>query len=690
MGFSVGIDTGGTFSDIVVMDGGGEILNWKVPTASGYREAVIEGLSGVAGKLGLTVRELLQNTERFIYSTTVATNSIIQRENDGRTGCIVSKGFRDTLFIRRGIRKTIWDCQEPYFPPFVRRAHVREVNERVDAGGRVIVPLDLEEVRRVVSELLSERRLVSGEIEAVAVCFIHSYACPGHERAVAKLIREEFPHIFVSASVDVAPEIREYERMSTAVFNAYIGKKASIHFKLMEEGLRSRGLSSTFHIMQSNGGVAGLDEVSVRPVNTVFSGPAGGVMAAAYIGSLIGQPDILTMDMGGTSFDVGMVRESEPVTSRMSELAAYPLMGERIEIHSIGAGGGTIAWVDGQGVLRVGPRSAGAVPGPACYGRGGDEPTVTDADVLLGYINPDYFLGGQIKLDRSKALQAIREKIAGPMGIGPVEAAAGIVRVVEANMIDAVRLLTVQRGMDPRDLVLMAFGGAGPTHAASIMKELGASRLVVPVNAAVFSSFGLLATDLRHSYSHTYRSLLDGIDLARANSVLAEMAQKARKTLEQEGVPDNKIRIEASVDMSYIGQLHELNVPLGTTVLTPEALADLKNAYAEKYRAKYGFSEELPLQTVTFRVVGVGMVTPPVLAKKKKAGHDPAAASKGYRDVYFEECKGFRPTPVYDGALIRPGNLVDGPAVVEYPGTTLVVLPGQKAVWDEYGNAVIS
>lgn len=690
MGFSVGIDTGGTFSDIVVMSDKGEMFNWKVPTASGYREAVIEGLSGVARELGFTVDELLQDTERFIYSTTVATNSIIQRENDTRTGCIVSRGFRDTLFIRRGIRKTIWDCQEPYFPPFVRRAHIREVNERVDAGGKVIIPLDLEEVRRVALELINEGKLVTDEIEAVAVCFIHSYAYPEHERAVVKLLREEFPHVFVSASVDVAPEIREYERMSTAVFNAYVGKRASIHFKLMEGRLRSRGLITTFHIMQSNGGVAGIDEVSVRPVNTIFSGPAGGVMAAGYIGSLIGQPDILTMDMGGTSFDVGMVRNGEPVTSRLSELAAYPLMGERIEIHSIGAGGGTIAWVDGQGVLRVGPQSAGASPGPACYDHGGDEPTVTDADVILGYINPDYFLGGQIKLSREKALQAVQEKIAGPMGSDPVKAAAGIVRVVEADMINAVRLLTVQRGMDPRDVVLMAFGGAGPTHAASSMKELGAGRLVVPMNAAVFSSFGLLATDLRHCYSHTYRSLIDGIDLGRANAILAEMTRKAREILKQEGVPDDKIKIEASVDMSYVGQLHELNVHLGTIVLTPEAVAGLKSAYAEKYRAKYGFSEDLPLQTVTFRVVGVGTVAPPALAKKEKAGPDPVAAAKGYRDVYFEECKSFRLSSVYDGSLIRPGNLINGPAVVEYPGTTLVILSGQQAVWDEYGNAIIS
>ncbi|MDQ0287303.1 N-methylhydantoinase A [Desulfofundulus luciae] len=689
MDYTVGIDTGGTFCDIVVMGPEGRTVSYKIPTTYLCCDGLIQGVDGAAGLLGLTVEKLLGGTGRIIYSTTIATNTIVQRANEERVGCLVTSGFRDTLFLRRGVRKSIWDCQEPYPAPFVRRAHTVEINERVDARGQVVTPLNVEEVREKIRKLLGQRSS-RGSMEAVAICFLHSYANPHHERLVARIVKEEFPQVFVSASVDVAPEIREYERMSTTVFNAYVGKTVSSHLAQVDDQLRSRGYASPVHIMQSNGGVSGLEEAALRPVNTIFSGPAGGVMAARYMGALLGLRDILAMDMGGTSFDVGLIRDGEPLTCTISEVASYPLMGERIDIRSIGAGGGTIAWVDAQGVLRVGPHSAGSVPGPACFGRGGEEPTVTDADVLLGFINPHYFLGGRMELDVDRAREAIGTKIAGPLGVDEIRAADGIVRVVEANMIDAVRLLTVQKGIDPRDVVLMAYGGAGPTHAASIMREIGATRLIIPANAATFSSFGLLTTNLRHTYSRTFRALLDQMDLDQANDLLAEMEERARATLIREGITEEKIIIRASADMSFMGQLHELNVPLPETRLREEHLPALKRAYADIYRARYGFSEDLPLQVVTFRVEGVGLVPHPVLSRRDIVEVDGVALRNDLRQVYFSEAGGFVETPVYRGEKIPAGCTIEGPAVVEYPDTTLVIRPGQRCQWDEFLNAIIT
>lgn len=691
MSISIGIDTGGTFVDLVVVDEQGSMNIFKTPTTpQNYFSGLTEGLRLAAEELHLSLEELLRKTTKFVYGTTIATNYILEGKGRGKAGLIVTKGFKDTLYIRRGIRKSVFDTQDPFPQPVIRRRHIREISERIDWAGNIHIPLDEDEVRQAARELVQDKHLVEGEIEAIGICLINSYVNPAHEQKVAKILREMYPGLFITASWEVAAEIREYERMSTVAYNASMGKIFSTHLKAMEEGLGARGLKVAPQILLSSGGISGISDASLRPVNSLFSGMSGGAMAAQHFSSLLHAPNIISVDMGGTSFDVGIVRNGTASTTLFSQVNDYPILGERIEIHSIGAGGGSIAWVDQQGILKVGPRSAGANPGPACYDKGGTEPTVTDADVVLGYIDPDYFLGGRIKLHAGRSRQFLQEKIADRTGLSLVQAASGMNKIIDSNMVNAIRLLTVERGLDPRDFTLLAFGGAGPIHAAAILKELNAGKLVIPFNASVFSAFGMLVTNLKHGYSRTYRSLFSELDLDKASAFMAEMKERARLTLEKEGVPAGRMRFEASLDLSYEGQIHEVNIPISRTVITPGILDEAKESMSRKYESLYGFHEELPIQVVTFRLTGVGEVHQPALKKYPPGDRDASPALKGYRQAYFEEKGGYTDTPIYNGFSLKQGNQIAGPAIVEYPTTTLVIPPGLKAHWDEWLNAIVA
>lgn len=691
MGISIGIDTGGTFVDVAVMDEQGNVSIAKTPTTPReYLAGVMQGLTLAGQGISLSTEELLSRTTKFVYGTTIATNYVLEGKGRGRVGLIVTRGFRDTLYIRRGIRRSVFETQDAFPLPTVRRLHTREINERIDWAGNVLVPLDEEEVRQVARELVNEKPLAAGRIEAIAVCLLHSYANPIHERRVAEILREEFPDLFVTASVEVAPEIREYERMSTVAYSASIGKMFATHLVELEKELSRRVLKVPPQVILSSGGTAGIAEASRRPINCLFSGPAGGVIGAQYLGSLVNAPNVITMDMGGTSFDVGLIRNGLASTVTLSQIGDYPVLGERTEIHSIGAGGGSIASVDEQGILKVGPRSAGADPGPVCYDKGGTEPTVTDADVVLGYINPDYFLGGAVRLNAQKAWKAIKEKVADKQGVSVPQAASGIVRIVNENMLNALRVLSVERGYDPRDFTIMAFGGAGPTHGASLYSGLGAKELLMPFSASAFSAFGMLVTNLKHSYVRSYRSLLADLNLEKANGLMSEMVQHARAALEAEGVPRNEVRFEASIDVSYEGQLHEMNVPISGVVITDAIVEEARESFAKQYEALYGFHENLPVQVLSFRLNGIGEAPLPRLKKYEAGSEEPSKAFKGTRQVYFEEKSGFVPTKVYDGPRLEPGNKLAGPAIVEYPTTTLVVLPSQQCTVDEWLNARLS
>lgn len=692
MSMSVAIDTGGTFVDLAVMDEQGSISTFKTPTTpQDYLAGILKGLELAAEAYHLPLEEFLGKTTKFVYGTTIGTNFLLEGKGRGRAGLLVTKGFRDTLYIRRGIRRSAFDTQDPFPLPVIRRLHTREISERIDWAGNVLTPPDEEEVKRIAKELVQERRLTAeGRLEAIGICFLHSYANPTHERRAAELLRREFPDLFITASFEVAPEIREYERMSTVAYNAAIGKMFATHLVSLGEELQQRGLRVPVLVMQSNGGTAEVVEASIRPVASLISGPVGGIIAGEYMSSQVNASNIITADMGGTSLDVGIIRDGKVITTMLAQLAGYPVMGERVEIQSTGAGGGSIAWVDEQGILRVGPRSAGADPGPACYDKGGADPTVTDANVVLGYINPDYFLGGAIRLNAQKAQQAIKEKVADRIGGSPVQAASGIVRIANENMVNALRVLTVQRGYDPRDFLLMFFGGAGPAHATSIFKELGVKGLVIPVNSSAFSAFGMLFTSLKHSYARSYRSFLDKLNLEKANELMLDMERQAIAALDREGVTRDKMRLMASTDMCYEGQIHELNVPIGGTAITGAVLEEAKESFARKYESLYGFQEELPVQVVTFRLDGIGETAQPVLKKYPLGSKEASTALKSHRRAYFQEEGGFISTPIYDGTKVQAGNELVGPAIVEYPTTTLVLRPKQRVKWDQWLNATIS
>lgn len=691
MGISIGIDTGGTFVDIAAMDEQCNVSIAKTPTTPwNYIEGIIKGLEIAAQNLHISLQELLRNTTKFIYGTTVATNDVLEGKGRERAGLIVTKGFRDTLYIRRGMRRSAFDTQDPFPEPIIRRFNTREINERMDSSGNVLVQLDEDEVRLVVRELVKGKGQWTKKIEAIAICLLHSYVNPIHERRVEEIIREEFPHLFITPSIDVAPEIREYERMSTISYNASVGKIFTNHLVELEKVLRGKGLNMEPQIILSSGGTSGIAEASLKPVYCLFSGPAGGVIAAQHLSVLTGFPNIISVDMGGTSFDVGLIVNGEIITTMLSEIASYPVLGERIDIHSIGAGGGSIAWVDEGGILKVGPNSAGANPGPACYDKGGTEPTVTDANIVLGYIDPDYFLGGAIKLNSQRAVQTIKERIADKAGLSLVKAASGINKIVNNNMVNAMRVLSVERGYDPRDFIIMAFGGAGALHASAVSKELGAKGVMVPFLASVFSAFGMLVTDLRHSYSRTYRSLFSNLNLHKANELMLEMKQKAESVLEKEGVTGGRMRFEASMDLSYEGQIHELNVPISDFTITKVVLEEATASLAKKYEALYGFREKLPVQLVTLRLNGIGETSKPSLKKYTQVKKDASPALKRYRKAYFEEKGDFVNTPIYDFSLLKPGNEIEGPAIIEYPTTTLLVPPEQRAYLDEWLNVIIT
>ncbi|MBI4320069.1 MAG: hydantoinase/oxoprolinase family protein, partial [Chloroflexi bacterium] len=387
---------------------------------------------------------------------------------------------------------------------------------------------------------------------------------------------------------------------------------------------------------------------------------------------------------------VCLIQNGTGESTLRTRVLGHTLAVPTLEVYSVGAGGGSIAWLDGETRLKVGPRSSGSDPGPVCYGRGGVEPTVTDADVVLGYLDPDNFLGGKIRLSHEKAYQAIKERFADKIGLSVVEAANGIVQIVQQNMINAMRVLTVERGIDPRDSILMAFGGAGGAHAAAMFQDLGIRKVVVPNNASVLSSFGLVVSNLRHSYSASYRSLIDDLDLEKASSLFADMEHRARRTLESEGMTGERIQIEPSIDMSYIGQLHELNVPVSSTAITPALVEEAKLSFTRKYESMYGMTEHLPIQVVTFRVEGIGLVPQPILKEHPIGTEDASGALKGHRPGFFDEADGFVSTPVYDAACIQAGNQVEGPAIVEYDTTTLVVRPRQRIAWDRWLNAIIT
>lgn len=694
--FFVGTDIGGTFTDLVVVDDGGGLRQFKVATTPGDRSlAVIEGFKIAAPVYGLSLAEFTRSISYFAHGTTAATNAYIERKGE-RTMLLTTAGHRDAIIVQRamGSWTGIGDESAHYSRrrspvPIIPLGDIIEIDERTDFSGDEIVPLQTEQVRAAA------RRIRAEGVTAVAICFLWSFVCPDHERAAAAIVREECPEVFITLSHEIAPVIGEYERTATTVVNSYLGPVISRYVELLENRLRDNGFAGDFTVMDSAGGVVNAHEAGERSVELMVSGPAGGVLASAALARRLGIPNVITTDMGGTSFDAGLIVDGEPLVATTSIAGNYHIATPRISVTAIGAGGGSIASVDASGHLKVGPESAGAVPGPACYGTGGTRPTVTDADVVLGIIDPNFFLGGAIRLDRARAEAAIREHIAEPLGLTVLEAAAGIRAVAENAMADLVRTLTIQQGYDPRDFALFAYGGAGPTHAYAIAEQAGVSTVVIPRTATVHSAFGAVSSARFRSVQISdpqqtppgQPNPADHLDLQRINRTFDALEQRCRAALNDHP----QLELRRALYFRFRRQAHELAVPVPLGTLDQTALAAVVSDFFARYERIYGEGTsvvEAGLEIKTFRLEGR---IPSPVAFQSGGGTAAFAATApsliGTRNVMFGNA--MVATAIHRGELLVPGATIAGPAVLEFYGTTVVVGPNQTAVSDEDGTVVI-
>jgi N-methylhydantoinase A len=678
MSYRVGVDIGGTFTDMLVTDESGDARLYKSPTTPRDPSlGVLQTLERAASELELSMDEFLPRVEAIIHGTTITTNAVLTGEG-ARAGFVTTKGFRDVLNMRRGLKARQFEKYAPP-PPLIPRHRIQVVEERVTVDGDVMVPLNEDDVRAAAGYFRDEG------VEAVAVSCLWSFRNPTHEERIGQILEQELPDVYVSLSTEVLPQIRVYERHSTTALNAYVGPVLKRYLVRLQQELGSRGFHGTLLIMQSNGGVMSPELAQRFAVNTLLSGPAGGPLAGVFYAATHELQNAITIDMGGTSFDVSLVADGTPAVTTEAEIGGHRVASPVIDIHTIGAGGGSIAWIDSGGLLTVGPKSAGADPGPACYGHGGTDPTVTDADLLLGYLDPDFFHGGELKLDVETARKAVAG-IAASLGVDETEAAAGIYRVVNANMAAALSVVSVERGHDPREFVLVVAGGAGPIHAAEIARELEIPLILIPRESSVFCAVGMLISDLKHDYVRTYARDLDKVALGEVDVLYRDMAEDARATLLEEGVPEGRIEIDHAVDLRYVGQFNEVEVPARVAEgVTGEALDEMVAAFHQRHDTLYGYSMPgAPVELINLRVSARGITDKPQFTTAEAGGEDPSAARRGERRAYFDG--DFVDVPVYDALRLVNGHVVAGPAIVDQPTTTIVVPPSFELVCDHYNN----
>jgi N-methylhydantoinase A len=670
----IGVDIGGTFTDIVALDRAGRLALTKVPsTPKDLLEGIGAAVSQVLGLAGARPADV----ERFIHGTTIATNAILEQKG-AVTAILTTEGFEDVLELGRMKRSRMYDLtMDPEVPTFLapRRRRVG-IRERLDARGQVLVPLDEDAVRRAVQALRARA------VQAIAVCYLFSFVNPAHERRTREIVAELAPEISVSLSSDVDPTFREYERLCVTAFDAYLGPVVKRYLAGLADTLRALGVPGVPLIMRSRGGIVSAALAAEQPVTLFLSGPAGGVIGAGFAAERSGVRDFVSLDMGGTSNDVAVVRDGTPLLASEGAIGPYPVRTPMVDVNTIGAGGGSVAWIDAAGGLRVGPRSAGADPGPACYGRGGDEATVTDASVVLGYLNPARFAGGTLTLDVAAAERAVAA-IGRRLGVDPVAAAAGIHRVVNARIADQIRLVTIKRGYDPRQFSLVVLGGAGPVHGAALAAEMGMAEVLVPEAPGVLAAFGLLAAAIEHHHARTLQARTDVADLAAVNRCLGELDAAGRGRMREEGVPADQVRVAYTADMRYVGQAYELEVPIALPI-TREGMPEILAAFHAVHERVYGYARtQQPVEFVNFRAVHTYPLPRPVVTPAARATGSLADARLGERRAYFGA---FVPTAIYERARLPLGARLAGPAIVEQDDTTTVIPPGVTARVDDAGN----
>jgi len=693
MKYRVGVDVGGTFTDLVCIDEEGRV---KVAKASSTPEDSSIGVENVLVKAGIDLHEV----SFLSHGATVGCNTVI--ENKGaRTAIITTKGFRDVLELRRGQRvidkptdmyNLQMDIPQDYvggYSPLVERPFRFEVPERVDYQGNVIKELDEDAVRRIAQELQNKG------VESVALCYYFSFTNPKHEQRTAEILREMLPDMCLSISSEILPIIREYERLSTTTINAYIMPIVQSYLSNLRSKLRARGFNREYYLMQSSGGIMSSELAGIRPVYTIDSGPAAGVTAAAQLGTMLGFPDVISFDMGGTTTKVCVVREGRPeVTTQFWVDGKYFIGAPVMNMVEIGAGGGSIVWLDSAGAVHIGPQSAGAKPGPVCYQLGGTEPTITDADLVLGYINADYFLGGDMAVDVETAKSAIKETVAEKLGMGVAEAAHGIYRLVNANMVGAMRVITVQRGYDPRDFSLVVSGGAAAVHAVRLAQELRIPRVIVPLTPGTFSALGLITADTRYDIFRSYVSRTSQADPQHMEEIYREMKEEGLSKIGELGFTKKEIVLQYKIDMRYVGQAHEVTLEVPTEIteqkMDYKSIKKLGEMFHQQHQYLFGHSSpDAAAEFVTLSVSATGPIAKGRMFEIEKGSTSPDQAKKAIRKVYFEEFNEYVDCPTFERLSLKANNVIIGPAIVEQMDSTTVIPPKQKATVDKFGNIII-
>jgi N-methylhydantoinase A len=684
MSYILGIDVGGTFTDFLEIDDSGSVEIVKTAsTPKRPADGVLAGLKKLAALHSSPLQQYLSRVKLIVHGTTITTNAIITR-NFAKTGYLTTNGFRDILNSRRGIKRNAFTAKEAPPEPIVPQHLVRTVEERVDRDGKIVTPLNEDDVQT------SARYFREQAVEAIAVNYMFSFLNSKHEQRTREILNEELPGLFVTISSDVLPQVRFYERGSTTVFNACVGPLLRAYITDLQRQLDHSGFAGRFLTMESNGGVMSLEVVKEFAANTLLSGPASGPVAANFIARRHKLTNLITIDMGGTSLDVCLVRDGRVSIANRSEVAEYALALPSVDIHAIGAGGGSIASVDPGGILKVGPESAGAIPGPAAYGAGGMRPTVTDANLVLGYINPDYFLGGEQRLNVKLAAAAIIRDVADPMYLDVADAARGIIAVISAQMANGVRQVSVARGFDPRDAVLVAAGGAGPLHACGIAEELGLELILVPRTSSVLCSTGMLATDLRHDLVRFASVRLDESEGAAAalNELRCALLERGEKILRDQSVPAARRRFEFSCDMQFEGQFNVLETPISFLAggpIRPKQLRAIAQIFVDHHERVYGYTlADSTIEIQSIRISAIGVTDDPPFREIARGTRSAKAALKDTRPAYF----GGRvvKTPVYESSLLKAGNEIAGPALIEAPTTTIKIDPQWNLKVDAIGS----
>jgi N-methylhydantoinase A len=680
----IGFDVGGTFTDFALQSPTGELVTGKrLTTYPDPSEACLAGLDELIARAGVGWGDVAQ----LVHGTTLGSNVVIERKARG-VGLLTTRGFRDVLLIGREKRYQVYDLQIEKPRPLIPRRLIAEVTERILADGSVRTPLDEADARRAI------RALAARGVTTLAVCLLHAYLNPAHEQRVAALVAEEAPHVTVTLSHEVSPTFREYERTSTTVVNAYVMTALRQYLRGLQAALAGRGCRGRLFVMQSSGGIATAEAMERHPVRMIESGPAAGALMAAGYGELSGHRDLVAFDMGGTTAKLALIEDGRPFTAATFELhrvnnapgSGLPMNIQAIDLVEIGAGGGSIARA-ALGVVAVGPESASSTPGPVCYGRGGTEPTVTDANVVLGYLNPEYFAGGTLRLHPGAAARAIEERVGRPLGLSVEEAAWGIHAIVNTNMELATRVVSIERGRDPRDLTLVAFGGSGPVHGCRLAQALGIPRVILPAAAGVTAALGLLSAEVRFDVARTYQRRLDDLDPDRLTAIYDEMAEQAVAVVRGSAV-EGEIHVVRSADARYVGQGYELTVPVPAGRLDPAALARVRASFDEVYAARYGYaSAREPVEVVTWKLSAVAGTPRVALAKLPPRSGE--GTRKGMRRAYFPEAMGYVECPVYDRYALPAGITLTGPAIVEERESTTVLPPGVEAVVDEYASLLV-